>query len=92
MMLNLMLYYKTYNSPIIIGDSALYEQYMKYCLSYSHTLMEDFLGIPAHAQFIYVVKENNNIVITLISIIPPAQTKVWHSDNDAPYWKIGLGS
>lgn len=90
--LNLILYYSTYNNPIIIGNDKLYEQYKKYCLSYSHTLMEDFLGVPTHAQIICLQTENNEIVITLISVIPPARTKVWHSEGDAPYWKIGFRS
>lgn len=89
---NLILYYSTYNTPIIIDNDKLYEQYKEYCLSYSHTLMEDFLRIPTHAQIICLQTENNEIVITLISVIPPARTKVWHSEGDAPYWKIGLRS
>lgn len=86
----LIFYNVTYNSPIFIGDPDLISEYNEVCLRYSHTLMEDFCGIPAHAQIINVRKDGGDTVILLTSIFPLSRTKVWHSDGDAPYWEIGL--
>ena len=89
---NILVYHITYDNPIIIGDSELCEKYRDVCLRYSHTLMEDFFGIPAHAQIINVRKGEGEIVILLTSFFPLSRTKVWHSDGDIPYWEIGLHS
>ena len=86
----LIFYHVTYSNPIVIGDLDLAEEYEEVCLRYSHTLMESFCGIPAHAQIINVRKGEGEIIILLTSIFPLSRTKVWHSDGDIPYWEIGL--
>ena len=83
-------YYVTYSNPIVIWEPDLVEEYSEVYLRYSHTLMENFCGIPAHAQIINVQKREGDIVILLTSIFPLSRTKVWHSDGDIPYWEIGL--
>ncbi len=92
-LLNIAVYHVTYDNPIVLGDHELYHQYKEYCLSYSHTLMEDFLGIKAHAQIIHISEgDSASAEILLISLIPPSRTKVWHSEGDIPYWECGLNS
>lgn len=86
-LLNAAVYGITYNHPLILGDPALCEQYREVCLRYSHELMADCLGIPAHAQIISIQPGQGEVIILLTSIIPPSRTKVWHSDGDVPYWE-----
>ncbi len=88
----LIFYLVTYNHPIMTGDPELGEKYREVCLQYSHDLMMDFLGIPAHAQIINVRQDGGEIIILLTSFIPPSRTKVWHSDGDIPYWEMGARS
>lgn len=80
----------TYDHPIFTGDPELAVKYREVCLRYSHTLMEDFCGIPAHAQIINVRQGEGEIMILLTSVFPLSRTKVWYSEGDAPYWEIGL--
>ena len=81
-------YIITYNNPIIIGDSELKEKYSEVSIKYSHDLMTNFIGIPAHAQLV-IIQRRAGIEILHISFFPPSRTKVWHSDSDIPYWEIG---
>ena len=86
----LAMYGITYDNPIFVGDAELCEAYRDVCLRYSHELMADCLGIPAHAQIIFVRQGEGQTEILLLSFLPPSRTKVWHSDGDAPYWEMGL--
>lgn len=85
-------YHITYDHPIIIGESELCEKYRDICIGYGHTLMLNFLGIEAHAQFINIEKKDGQIIIILSSIFPPSRTKVWYSEGDVPYFEMGADS
>ena len=90
--------YSTYLNPIIYGDNLdnfdpIFEEK---CVEYSHTLMGEFLGIEIHAQFVRVKKTSEEsdgyelAELLLISVFPPAITKVWYSSEDVPYWRTGF--
>ena len=81
----------TYEYPLIIGDAVLCEKYREKCLGYSHTLMPEILGMNAHAQIISVRQGQGEILIELMSFLPPVHTIVRHSDGDIPYWESGWG-
>ena len=79
----------TYEHPVVFLGTDLYRQYEEACIRYSHTLMFGLFGIPAHAQFVEIRETGYGIEILMISVLPPARTKVYHSEADAPYWTTG---
>ncbi len=84
----------TYDHPVIVAGRSLYTGREEQILAYGRTLMFSYIGGRAHAQFITlrVNQSSGCIEILLISVMPPARTKVYHSDADVPYWETGLKS
>ena len=82
----------TVEHPVVLLGTDLYRQYEEACMRYSRTLMFGLFGIPAHAQFVEIRETEYGIEILMISVLPPARTKVYHSEADAPYWTTGLNS
>ena len=82
----------TYEHPVVLLGTDLYRQYEEACIRYSHTLMFGLFGIPAHAQFVEIRETGYGIEILMISVLPPARTKVYHSEADAPYWTTGFNA
>lgn len=77
---------------MVLLGTDLYRQYEEACTEYSHTLMFGSFGIPAHAQIMVIRETGYGIEILMISVLPPARTKVYHSEADAPYWTTGLNA